>query len=681
MKKTFSLCSLYLATSIYSVSFAHDLEKTETIEVQGHKTNILGQTISASEGVISDAEINIKPLLRTGELLEFVPGMVVTQHSGSGKANQYFLRGFNLDHGTDFSTYIDGMPINMRTHGHGQGYTDLNFIIPEFINNIHYKKGTYYATLGDFSSAGSAEFTLKNNFDKPTLSATMGENNFQRLFAGTQIDFANGHLLSGVELEKYDGPWTDINEDIEKFNGLLRYYGKTLGGDLSVNLMHYSNRWNSADQIPLRAVQQKLIDRLGSLDKAAGGKSDRTSLSGNWTNGDWDVSAYWINSSLNLFSNFTYYLEQPDLGDQFEQVDKRDLFGGKINNTQSYRVGNIPVIQTVGLEYRFDDIGEVALYQSHERQRYSAIKKDKVKESSLGTFYQLRATLTDKLNATLGLRYDYFTVDVNSNLTANSGDANEGLFTSKFSLAYLVNENVESYLSVGQGFHSNDARGATISIDPLSGDQLDPVDLLVKSDGAEIGVRWFKESQFNISTALWYLELDSELLFVGDAGNTEASRPSRRYGAELSTYYWVDSNWSIDTELAWSRSRFRDTVEDEGQFIDGALPFVASAGISYSPKELGFKGSIRYRYFAARALDSTNTIKANSTQSVNVNIGYRWDNITIEVDGLNLFESKDNDIEYYYASRLNGEPATGVEDLHFHPLTPRTFRASLTYQF
>lgn len=681
MNKIFSFCGLYFATSIYSFSIADNIKITEIIEVQGHKTNTLGQTISVSEGVISGSEINIKPLLRTGELLEFVPGMVVTQHSGSGKANQYFLRGFNLDHGTDFSTFIDGMPINMRTHGHGQGYTDLNFIIPEFINEISYKKGTYYTELGDFSSAGSAEFKLKNNIKKSSVSATLGEDNFQRIFLGTQINLTNGALISGVELEQYDGPWTDINEDVEKLNALIRYYRRVLDGNLSLNLMYYDNQWNSADQIPLRAVEQNLIDRLGSLDETVGGKSNRASLSGNWQNDDWEISAYWIHSSLNLFSNFTYLLEQPDVSDQFEQVDKRDIFGGSINNIQFYSLDQTPIIQKSGIQYRYDDINEVALYQSQERQRYSTIRKDDVKEKSIGAFYQLRAELTDRINVTLGFRYDYFSVDVHSDLAANSGDGNDDIFTSKFSLSYMVSDNVENYFSIGQGFHSNDARGVTIQLDPQSGEPTDPVDLLVKSNGAEVGIRWFEEDKFNISTALWYLELDSELLFVGDAGNTEASRPSRRYGTELSIYYWLGDNWSLDTELAWSHSKFRNTVAGEGKHIDGALPFVGSAGISYTQENIGWQGSIRYRYFSARALESTNTIKANSTQSVNINIGYRWDNITVEIDGLNLLNSKDHDIEYYYASRLTNEPQEGVEDLHFHPLVPRTLRASFTYQF
>ncbi|WP_448249076.1 TonB-dependent receptor [Thalassotalea agariperforans] len=682
MKKYSLLFSAFLVA--IQPATAHELpEQTpdETILIEGYRANNLGQTISVSEGEISDIEIEVRPMLRTGELLEFVPGMVVTQHSGSGKANQYFLRGFNLDHGTDFNTQIDGMPINMRTHGHGQGYTDLNFIIPELVKSIHYQKGTYYAELGDFSSAGGATFNLKNQLTHPQISLSLGEDDYQRVFAADQVKIADGTLLLGVEHQTYQGPWTDIDEDIQKLNANIRYVTKVADGDLSVTFMAYDNSWNSADQIPTRAVEQGLIDRLGSIDNDVGGSASRYSLSAQWQNKHWQTSAYWIRSELDLFSNFTYLLDDPTQGDEFKQVDSRDIFGGSVSYNQLIKLAGYNVKQTVGAQLRIDDIADVGLYHSQDAQATAAIRADEVDERSLGLFYQLQADLTEQLSATAGLRYDHFDVDVNSDLAANSGSANDGLASLKLALNYQINEQLASYFNIGQGFHSNDARGATIAIDPQSGEAATPVDLLVQSEGAEIGLRWFNNQKFNISTALWLLQLDSELLFVGDAGNTEASRPSRRYGFEVSAYYWFNPSWSLDTELAWSHSRFRDQVADEGNYIDGALPFVASMGISYTPADLGWRGSVRYRYFSARALESFNEVKADSTQTVNLAVAYQWQHFKLGLDCLNVFNSTDHDIDYYYASRLSGEPEAGVEDIHFHPLEPRTFRLHLSYLF
>ena len=659
----------------------NDIAMLETVTVYGRQMDLLGTSISAAEGVIGSADIENRPVLRTGEILEFVPGMVVTQHSGSGKANQYFLRGFNLDHGTDFATSVDAMPINMRSHGHGQGYTDLNFIIPELIQDIVYRKGPYYSEIGDFSGAGAAQFSLKNALDKNALSITAGEYDYQRLYTAAQMDVAAGQLVLGVETQTYAGPWTDIDEDVEKTNLLLRYSSRIAGGDFSMTAMGYRNRWNSADQIPQRAVDQGVIDALGSLDTNVGGDSSRYSVSSQWKNQHWSVSGYLVDSDLNLFSNFTYFLDDPINGDEFEQVDDRQLMGGEIVRHWQANVAGKSVANKVGLQVRHDAIDEVGLYKTRARERISATRVDAIDETSLALFAQSDIQLSEKLRAHLGLRHDYLTVDVQSDLTQNSGAASDGMTNLKGGLSYSINDQFETYFNIGQGFHSNDARGATIVVDPVSGELTDPVDLLSRSQGAEVGAKLFDSKHYSISTSLWYLESDSELLFVGDAGNTEASRASERSGIEVASYFWFAQGWSIDTELAWTRSRFIGNEMEEGKYVDGSLPFVASAGISYAPATTGFHGALRYRHFAARVLDSFNQQKADATQVVNLGLGYRWQQWSVGVDILNLFDSTDHDIDYFYASRLSGEAEEGVEDLHFHPVEPRSVRLRLQATF
>lgn len=654
----------------------------ENVTVYGYRTDLLGTSIAAAEGVVGSAEIAARPVSRTGEILEFVPGMVVTQHSGSGKANQYFLRGFNLDHGTDFATSVDAMPINMRSHGHGQGYTDLNFIIPELIQDIQYRKGPYYAEVGDFSGAGAAQFSLKSSLDKSEVNLTAGDFDYQRLYTATQLDLESGRLLFGVEAQRYAGPWKDINEDVHKTNLLARYSSRLADGEFSVTAMGYRNRWNAADQIPQRAVEQGIIDSLGSLDTDVGGDSSRYSLSTQWTNPNWSMSAYLVDSDLNLFSNFTYFLDDPINGDEFEQVDNRQLLGGEIARNWQADVAGKSATQKIGLQIRHDEIDEVGLYKTRARNRLSSTRVDAIDETSLAFFAQSDIQLTEKLRTHLGVRHDYLQVDVRSDLAQNSGDASDGITNVKAGISYSVNNKFETYFNLGQGFHSNDARGATIVIDPLSGELSEPVDLLSRSQGLEVGAKLFDNNRYSISTSLWYLALDSELLFVGDAGNTEANRASERSGIEIASYFWFAEGWSIDSELAWTRSRFTDNQLMEGKYVDGSLPFVASAGISYAPAQTGFHGALRYRHFAARVLDSFAQQEAEATSVMNLGLGYRWAQWSVGLDILNLFDSADHDIDYFYPSRLSGgEADEGVENLHFHPVEPRSLRIRLQASF
>ncbi|OKY27865.1 TonB-dependent receptor [Thalassotalea sp. PP2-459] len=676
MKKQLSAISI-MALSTHVLA---DVSGLEHFVVLGKRANLIGETMSASEGLVGYGDIERRPILRSGEILEFVPGMVVTQHSGSGKANQYFLRGFNLDHGTDFSTYIDGMPINMRTHGHGQGYADLNFITPEFIESIHYQKGPYQTAQGDFSTAGSAYFALKSDFINPFVTVELGQDSYRRGVIGQNIKTTDGNLAIGAEWQQYDGPWTDIDENINKKNVMLRYHQNILDGTLSLTFLGYQNSWNAADQIPTRAVKNQLIDELGSIDDTLGGESDRYSFSMNWRNQQWALSAYAIESSLNLYSNFTYFLDDQNNGDQFEQVDDRKIFGASVVKLFNQQQGNTHIHHSVGLDVRFDDINEVGLYKTNARKRLSTVRTDSVEQYSVSGFYQVNADINDNLSVNAGVRHDYMNVDVNSDLTINSGDNSDSITNFKAGLSYQFNEQWQTYANWGQSFHSNDARGATISIDPVTNEAAETVDLLVQGQGAEVGVRVAEYENYNASLSLWWLENDSELVFVGDAGNTEASRASKRYGAEFSGLYWLSSEIVADVELAWTKSRFTEDDVGEGNYIDGSLPFVASVGISWHIND-SFNTSVRLRHFGKRTLDSFNHNQSDTFSVVNMNAQYLLSDWKFNVSVLNLFDSNDHDIDYLYESRLPGESETGEEDVHFHPIEPRTIRASVTYLF
>jgi hypothetical protein len=656
---------------------AVDLDR---IDVIGRRLNLVGEAISASEGSVGQAEIAARPSLRTGDLLEFVPGLVATQHSGSGKANQYFLRGFNLDHGTDFATFVDAMPVNMRTHGHGQGYTDLNFLIPEAVEELDYRKGTYYADVGDFSSAGSARFRIADRLDG-SAELGVGEDGYLRGVVVDSVDVgASGALLYGVEAQRYDGPWTDIDEDVRKFNGLLKYSADVAGGRGSVTVMGYENEWNSPDQIPQRAVAQGLIDELGSLDTTLGGESSRSSVSLDWRGralgGDFSASAYAINYDMRLFSNFTYLLDDPDNGDQFQQLDERRIYGFALS--QQWDTGRAR--WRVGAEGRFDDIERVGLYRTAARQRLSTVREDAVEEGSFGLHAANEFRFNDAWRTYVGVRHDRYDFDVDArSLPINSGRADDSATSAKASLAWTPSKSTELYLSYGQGFHSNDARGTTIRIDPVSGEPVDTVDALVDSEGYELGARLFFSDRVHATAALWRLDLDSELLFVGDAGTTEGSRPSRRDGVELGVYWFGNRYFEGDLEASYTRSRFSDT-DPAGDEIPGAIPLVVSAGIT-GKLDSGWTGTLRVRHFGRYPLIENDSVESDGSTLVNLRVGKQWSRVGVHLDVLNLLDSDDHDIDYFYASRLAGEPDEGVEDIHYHVFEPRTVRLNVRWNF
>ncbi|MEM1411006.1 MAG: TonB-dependent receptor [Pseudomonadota bacterium] len=671
-----------LGTGFAGVAFADEGHETEDdaadmeeVVVEGRRQVLVGEARSASEGIIGQSELALRPILRPGDVLEAVPGLIITQHSGSGKSNQMFLRGFNLDHGTDFATWIDGMPVNMRTHGHGQGYTDLNFLIPETIRTIEFVKGPYHAELGDFSSAGGAHITTFDDIPDDTIRVGLGEDGFSRLLVMGDEEIGDLEFTGALEGQVYDGPWVDIEEDVQKINGMARIYQDDGSHRWALTGMFYDNEWNSADQIPARAVEQGLIDILGSIDTTLGGDSSRYSLS-------WDLShdrdgfrdqwnAYVIGYDMNLWSNFTYLLDDPENGDQFQQVDDRTIWGGAYRRFWQSGASS-EFTHTAGAEVRYDDIGEVGLYRTRERERLSTVREDTVDQASIGIYYELEWRFAEQWRTVLGIRGDYYWFDVESDNPVNSGDDDDSIVSPKASLIYTFNDTTEGYLSAGFGFHSNDARGTTITIDPGSGEAVDPVDPLVQSFGAEVGLKTVWLDSWNASIALWYLELDSELLFVGDAGTTEASGASERYGIEFNNFWVLNDVWILEADFAWTESKFSDEPSGEDE-IPGALPFVASGAIT-AEYPSGWFGSFRVRYFDGAPLIEDGSVEGAGSTMANLSVGWGNDRWRVQADVLNLFDSDDKDIEYFYASRLPGEPADGIEDIHFHVFEPRQFR-------
>lgn len=678
--RTRALC---LALLLPITTQAHqEATELEEVIVTGRRQVLAGEARSASEGVVGQMDLAIRPLLRPGDILEAVPGLIVTQHSGSGKSNQMFLRGFNLDHGTDFATWIDGMPVNMRTHGHGQGYTDINFLIPETVERMTFVKGPYHAELGDFSSAGGVNIETFDVMPDNQFTAGAGENGYRRLLGMGGLDLGSLSLSGALEGQVYDGPWTDIEEDVEKLNGLLKLGHSDDVRSWAATLMYYDNSWNSADQIPARAVERGLIDELGSIDTTLGGDTRRSSLSGRYTHQHEDHRSEWqgyvIDYEMNLWSNFTYLLEDPVDGDQFRQVDDRTVYGGSYNR---FWVGGLDehFHHSIGVELRYDDIDTVGLYRTRARQRLSTVREDSVEQGSVGLFYELAWRFAADWRAVLGMRGDYYHFNVESVEAANSGSDSDAIFSPKGSLIYSFSDSTEAYLSAGYGFHSNDARGVTIRVDPVTGESVSPVDPLVESKGAELGFKTVWHESWNASLALWYLELDSELLFVGDAGTTEASRPSERWGIEFNNFWALNDIWSVEADFAWTDARFSDSAP-EGDEVPGALDSVVTAAVS-AQYPSGWFGSFRVRYFGGAPLVEDGSVESDGSTIANLALGWSDETWRVQMDLLNLFDSDDHDIEYFYGSRLPGEGAGGVEDTHYHVFEPRQVRVYLRLNF
>lgn len=682
MKKIKNILILLPLSLLLHRAWAGGIPTLSEVEVRAGSNTLLGVASSANEGTVTARQLENRPLLRPAETLEVVPGLIVSQHSGDGKANQYYLRGFNLDHGTDFATWVMGMPVNLPSHAHGQGYTDLNFLIPELVERMTYRKGPYYASEGDFSSAGSVRIDYRRRFDAPFVDLTAGAFGYQRLLAGASPAIAGGHLLLAAETSHYDGPW-QVPERFRKDNFVARYGRGSRDNGWSVALMGYEADWTATDQVAVRAVDQGMIGPYGSLDPSTGGHTRRYSLSADWAarqgNARQRVSLYAIDYQLDLWSNFTYALDNPVRGDQFLQADRRQTYGGHAAQTWFGELAGKPVEASIGLDLRQDRIGRVGLYKTERRQVYDTVREDKVRQTSLSLWTEAQVQWLEKCRATFGLRGDAYDFQVSSNLAENSGSRRVGLLSPKLGLVFGPWAETELYLNFGTGFHSNDGRGAMTRIDPASGAAVSPVKPLARTRGHEAGVRTAWLPGLHSTLSLWQLDIESELLFIGDAGTTEASRASRRTGIEWANY-WQPADWlTLDADYSFSRARYVQH-DPAGNFIPGAVERVASLGLNLTPAG-PWSAGLRGRYFGPRPLTEDNSVRSPDSLLFNLHLAYRpHARLRVTLDVLNLFDRRVSDIDYFYPSRLRHE-TVAIADRHTHPAERRMVRAGVRISF
>lgn len=663
----------------------------------------LGVADTATEGDVSQEQVEQEPRYRVGEVLETVPGLIVTQHSAEGKANQYFMRGFDLDHGTDIDITLDDMPVNMRTHAHGQGYSDLNFMIPELVGDIHYSKGPYFADLGDFDTAGAVQMTYVDTLPHDIASISGGTLGDYRGLAAMSRPWGAGNVLVATEYTHVDGPWV-IPDNFNKGNLVARYSQGNADNGFSATAMYMQDADHATNQIPLRAVNEGLISPYGYIDPTDGGKSMRYSLSAKYVStdaaGQLKANAYMIGYSLDLWNDFDYFVDfPPPVGDQFEQMDRRKIYGGNVSYAMPGTVLGAPATNTVGFQTRTDDIRLGLAETTAQVERFS-VRDDHVFESSVGFYAENRTKWLDKLRTVAGLREDvFYGVDDSSPFAANSGSKASHMTSPKGSLILGPWRDTEWYASVGQGFHSNDLRGAVTTIDSLATEinqmngnntvvQQTKTPLLTKATGYETGLRSEIVPGLKATAAVFVLELDSEATFDGDEAETTPGRPSRRQGVDLSATYRVLPWLELNGNFAFTHARYTDPDDGSadtepghpGSYIPGAPKIIASGYARLADFD-PWSAELRFRYFGRRPLIEDDSVTSQPTLLFDVEGGYKiTDRAQIRLDIFNIFNSKAHQIDYFYPSQLANETAP-VYDIHFKPVEPLSARVTLTFTF
>jgi outer membrane receptor protein involved in Fe transport len=656
-------------TSPEVAELAVEQAEAPVIYVYGRGEKRIGEAAAASEGGVAGADIEVRPLLRPGELLEATPGLIATQHSGGGKANQFFLRGFNLDHGTDYSVYADDVPMNFRTHGHGQGYLDVNGLIPETVRRVDYRKGPYRADTGDFGFVGSSTITTHDRLD-PFVSAEVGMYDYRRYVAGGSTKLGSGDLLFVGQAKFNNGPW-DLPEDFDGYSGYLKYSLPLGDGTLRASANVYHATWAPTEQIPERAIGTLVPDQFGTLDRTLRGKTEREIFSLTYQSDDWRLSAYAQHYDWNLLSNFTFFLDDPVNGDQLRQYDRLWTYGGRAERT--LQLGETLSLR-LGAEARVDDIGRVGLDETIDGVKEFTVGAFAVKESSLGVYGEAIWQPIDRLMVIAGLRTDHYRFETEAleGAASWSGLVKDSIVSPKFGVNYTVTDGIALYANYGQGFHSNDARGVSAPVDPAPG--------LVEGNFKEAGFR-LERAGLIFTGVYWWSYIDSELIYVGDAGAVEPSDAARRRGYELTAFYKPNGWLALDAVWTGSRARYVGLPAGE-DYVPGALDSAGELGISAIFPD--FNAAARVRYLGPHALIEDNSVRGESTVLVNLRTAWTPQSIAgfqVYAELLNLLDSRRHDIDYFYPTRLQGEPADGIEGRNSRVVEPRQLRVGIKKTF
>ena len=628
------------------------------IVVTGRAERRIGTAQAANEGSISGDELRVRPLLRTSELAEAVPGLIAVQHSGGGKAAQYLIRGYNLDHGTDFTIAVDNMPFNLRSHAHGEGYLDLNGLIPETVARISYRKGPYRASDGDFSFVAAAALDTVDRFDRPFVAATVGSYGYRRVAAGGSFEVGPGSLVLATELKANDGRW-QLAERLRHVGAFAKYTTETGLGTLRASVSLYDASWRPTEQIPVRAIGVLVPDRFGTLDPDLRGSTDRQVFNIGLRSKDLTVTAYAQHYRFDLLSNFTFFLADPIRGDQLEQAEDRWTYGGRIARRVAL---SSRLTATVGADAQTDRIGGLGLYQTQGGRRIGTTSLVDATETSFAGYVEASWKPVARVSLLGGARVDHYRFHTIARGGAgNTGAVNDTIATPKAGASVELTRGVAIYANYGQGFHSNAIRGVTAAIDPTQG--------LARATGYELGGR-FERGPAILSLVHWWSRSSSELVYSGDDGTVSPTGPSRRRGFELSAALRPIRWLALDGNFATNHARFVDAPGFDR--IPNALESAGELGIAALLDQ--FTAALRVRYAGPRPLIEDNSVRSPATTVVNLRAARTFGSVEVSAELLNLFDTSRADADYFYSSRLPGEPLEGVEGVHSRTVEPRMIR-------
>ncbi|MDB5685394.1 MAG: TonB-dependent receptor, partial [Sphingomonas bacterium] len=607
-------------------------DDSKDIIVFGRGEAKIGVAHAASEGTVAGSDLLVRPLLRVAELLEAVPGLIAAQHSGSGKANQYFLRGFNLDHGSDFTAYIDDVQMNLRSHGHGQGYLDLNGLIPEIVAREDYRKGPYRADGGDAALAGAAYMTTIERFDRPWVSGEIGTWGWRRAAAGGSGQVGDGVVTLVGQAKTYDGPWQQP-EKLRHLSGFAKYAVPSALGELEFTAHGYRGTWRPTEQVPNRIVGTAACpDRFCSPDPSARGETTRAVANARVTGEGYKANAYAQFYDWSMYSNPTY--ADPDGSSaQIFQFDRRWVFG--VLGQKKWALA--PTLNlTIGTENRYDEVGKVGVYRTDRRAFVGSLGAYSLSELSTALYGEATWEPLGGLRLIGGARGDYYHLDVRSRdaeaRALGEGSDQDAIFSPKAGVAYTVTPTIEVYGNWGRGFHSNDVRGVV--------NDASPVPTLVRGTGKEVGAR-FQLPHFTLTATYWWLNVASELRFVGDSNAVEPTGASRRRGYEI-VGFWRPLTWlAIDANYTASHSRY-----DNGDYIPNAFDNAGQIGVSAIRGEV--EASVRLRHLGPYPLIEDNSERNKGSTVVNMRGAWKPGKLEVYAELLNILDSRDKDIEYFY---------------------------------
>jgi hypothetical protein len=626
---------------------------------------------------LNQLDIKLRPTNTSQDILRMVPGLFIAQHAGGGKAEQIFLRGFDIDHGTDLNLEVDGLPVNMVSHAHGQGYSDLHFVIPEFISYVDFDKGPYYADKGDFATAGFVEFqtkkSLEENFVKMegaqfgTFRTVVGVNLFSTKKSNTL-----GYI--GSEFFRSDG-FVESPQNFNRFNITAKIFNLIKNNDqLTFGASFFTSRWDASGQIPTRAVNSGMITRFGSIDNTEGGETSRTNLfvkhSHQFANGAYLIQqAYAVHYDFSLYSNFTFYLNDPANGDQINQKESRMIYGYKSTYNTEGQIFGKNITTEAGLAMRLDDVNNIGLHRTVRRSFLNDLKKGDVNESNVNAFVSETIALNEAWSVNTSVRFDYFNFRYNDKVKTTRRSVGKSIVSPKLSVNYQLNKNIQLYVRSGLGFHSNDARVVT----PQGGKEILP-----RAYGIDIGMNAKVTDRLYVSTALWGLDLGQEFVYVGDEGIVEPSGETRRAGIDFSFRYELFPWLFMDSDINVTKPQAKG--EPEGQNYIPLAPTISSiGGLAFKMKN-GLNGTLRYRYIGDRAANEDNSVVAKGYTLTDAVVNYTRSKFEVGLSAENIFNVTWNEAQFDTESRLFDE-AEPVSEIHFTPGSPLFLKMRISFFF